>query len=92
MVASLKRRTHDDGLCVEGMSEAAAAGLPNEDGFDDAQLPELVHAFPHLRDMHANIERLLEVQANFVFEGFCGTAGVTVGGLPPQCTGGGKAL
>ena len=80
MVASLKRkRIHDDGLCVEVKSKEGAVGLPDEDNFDDAQLPELVHAFPHLDVLHANIERLLAVQANLFFEGFCGTAGVTVG-------------
>ena len=79
MVASLKRkRIHDDGLCVDEKSKGSV-DVTDNDNFDDAQLPELVHAFPHLQVLHANIERLLAVQANFFFEGFCGTAGVTVG-------------
>jgi hypothetical protein len=66
-------------LCVEGKSRGGDSEPHAQENVDDAQLPELVHDLPHLRELLGGVERLLSVQATFFFEGFCGTAGVTVG-------------
>ena len=73
MATQKRRKIHDDGLFVEGQPDSPEGDL------DDAQLPQLVQDFPHLNSMLQNVERLLTVKANFFFDCFCGTAGITVG-------------